>query len=329
MMVNKIAKWTGLSLGALVLCVLLAYAAVSRMASEKLERTFDAHGVDIPLPMPLTEEERAELRAEGQEGAVDLEAIALERAIARGKHLVESRFICIECHGADFGGGVMVDDPAMGSLLGPNLTSGAGSITTGYSMTDWDRIVRHGIRRDGRPAVMPSEDFVGMSDRELSDIVAYVRSRPPVDRAVPRSTLGPIGKLLLATGKWHLSVDMLDDHHASHRREPPETGETVEFGAHLARVCTGCHRENFEGGRIAQGPPSWAPAKNLTPHAEGLAGWSYEQFEAVMREGRLPDGSSVKEPMTLLTPYGKRMTQTELRALFRYLTSLPPRPSGR
>ena len=96
----------------------------------------------------------------------------------RGRHLVTARYGCAECHGANFGGGVMVDAFPLGSLLGPNITTGQGSRTLQYSPADWDRIVRHGVLPDGRPAVMPSIDFVQMSDQELSDIIAYIRSFP-------------------------------------------------------------------------------------------------------------------------------------------------------
>lgn len=325
---RKRLRWAGIAFSLLLLGTGLSYLVVSRQASAKLSRTPPAHRVDVPVPFPLTEAERAQLAGGPDREPVDVTAVALERAIARGKHLVEARFLCAECHGADFGGGVMVDDPAMGSLLGPNLTSGEGSVTTEYTMADWDRIVRHGIRKDGRPALMPSEDFAEMSDRELSDIVAYVQSLPPVDRVVPPSTLGPVGKILLVTGKWLLSVDRVEDHDGSHSVEPPDSAVTTEFGAHLARVCVGCHRDDFEGGPIAQGPPSWAPASNLTPHDEGLAEWSYADFARVLREGKRPDGNPVQEPMTLMTSYGARMTETELRALWLYLKSLPPRPTG-
>ncbi|MCA9579579.1 MAG: cytochrome c, partial [Myxococcales bacterium] len=141
----------------------------------------DAEGAEAPQPAgdvaPLAPPVDVDLLA-----GVDLEALALERAIARGEHLVRARYACGECHGQDFSGGVMVDDPAMGSLLGPNLTP-AGP-THEFTMTDWDHIVRHGILADGRPAVMPSEDFVRMSDRELSDIVAYLRAQPAVSNEV-------------------------------------------------------------------------------------------------------------------------------------------------
>ena len=67
----------------------------------------------------------------------------------------------------------MVDAFPLGTLLGPTITSGAGSVTPDYTPADWDRIVRHGVRQDGTASTMPAQDFQRMSDRELSDIVAY------------------------------------------------------------------------------------------------------------------------------------------------------------
>jgi mono/diheme cytochrome c family protein len=330
----KIVKVIGVVLVALILLAGAGYGWASSGATKKLARAFDTHEVDIPVPYPLTDEEIADLRA-AQDGpddpdadplaGIDLEALAAQRALARGRHLVDARFICTECHGQDFGGGVMVDDPAIGRLLGPNLTLGEGSRTRGYTMTDWDRIVRHGLRRDGTPSLMPSEDFVRMSDRELSDIVFYIRSFPPVDREVPPVTLGPVGRILMATDQWPLSADMLDDHQAGHAALPPPEGVTVAFGAHVGQVCTGCHGHDLGGQRIPAGPPSWPESSNLTPHADGLAGWTFEDFDRAMREGRLPGGGEVREPMTLILPYSRNLTDTEMRALWLYLQSVPPK----
>lgn len=340
----KFVKWIGAALAVIALLLVAGFAWASSKASSNLSRTVTAHSIELASPMPLSDAELDELRAaraqengaepagEGEEtdplAGTDLEALALERALARGKHLVEARFVCVECHGKDFSGGVMVDDPAIGSMLGPNLTLGKGSVVADYTMADWDRIVRHGIKKNGRPAFMPSEDFVNMSDRELSDIITYIKSRPPVDNEVPASFLGPVGKVLMATGKFPLSVDSVKDHQAAHTAEPPATEVSVEFGKHLSQVCTGCHRHNFEGGPIAIGPPSWPPAGNLTPHADGLSGWTFEQFTTVLREGKRPDGTAVKEPMTLITPYAEKMTETELQALWKYLQSTSPVPKG-
>ncbi len=332
----SLIKKVGLGLGALVVVAgvgaggTLAWAKST--AHERLAKKPQVHSVEFPIPFPLAEGELAALRAERTsaetpEGAdvlagVDLDALAKERAAARGKYLVEARYVCIECHGSNFGGGTMVDDPAIGTLRGRNLTSGKGGVTGQYQPRDWDRMVRHGIKPDGTLTTMPSEDYVAMTDRELSDIVSYIRSLPPVDADVPPPTFGPIGYLLTATGKLPLSGERVP-HEAPHAVEPPaET--SPEFGKHVTQVCAGCHNPQFTGGPIIGGPPDWPPAKNLTPHASGLAGWTYADFERAMRQGLGKDGQPLRPPMSTMPTYAKKLTDRELQAMFDFLQSLPP-----
>lgn len=300
------------------------YVWASSTSSRSLARVLDAHVWDVPIPFPIPDPEIALLGLTPSEA----EAEAHSRAIERGRHLVEARYACAECHGSDFGGGVMVDAFPIGRLLGPNLTSGRGGVTSSYTTTDWDRIVRHGIRPDGRPAVMPSEDFLLMSDQELSDIIVYIQALDPVDNEVPPVRLGPLGKLLVARGEIILSADLIEGHQAPHSALPPPAEVSFAFGQHLAGVCTGCHAMDLAGGKIAGGDPSWLPAANLTPHPDGLAGWSYVDFRRAMLDGRRPDGSEVREPMSLITPFARNMTEVELEAIWTYLQSLPPRPTG-
>ena len=127
----------------------------------------------------------------------------------------------------------------------------------------------------------------------------------------------------MATGQLPLSADQIELEDGLHPIKPPAAEVSVEFGGHLAGMCTGCHGADFAGGPIVGGDQSWVPARNITPHATGLRGWSYEQFVAAMREGRRPDGTALLEPMTLLLPYAQRMTDIEMEALWRYLQSLP------
>jgi mono/diheme cytochrome c family protein len=303
-------------LGALILVIVLLSAGVyvwaSSAAGRILAETHEAHTVDFPIPFPVSE------------GNMVNEGLALEQAVERGRHLVTARYACTECHGANLAGGVMIDAFPLGTLLGPNLTGGEGSRTRGYTPADWDRTVRHGILPDGRASVMPSEDFRLMSDQELSDIIAFIQAHPAVDNTVPAPTFGPLGKILLATGKIVPSAKLIGEHHNPHLTFPPEAQVTAEFGAHLAATCTGCHGLNFAGGPIAGGDPSWPPARNLTPHATGLASWSYEDFVKAIREGIRPDGTPLKAPMTLVAPYAQNMTPVELEAIWVYLESLPP-----
>lgn len=304
-------------------------------AQERLSKKPEVHSIDFAIPFPLSEAEVAALRqerttAETPEGTdvlagVDLGAVAVERAAARGKYLVEARYVCVECHGMNFGGGTMIDDPAIGALKGRNLTLGRGGVTAQYKATDWDRIVRHGIKPDGSLTPMPSIDYKEMTDRELSDIVTYIRSLPPVDADVPPPTYGPVGYLLTALGKINLSGELLP-HDKPHAIDPPSE-TSPDFGKHVTQVCAGCHGPAFTGGPIHGAPPEWPPAKNLTPHADGLAGWTFADFQKAMREGVGKNGEPLRPPMSNIPTYAKRMTDRELQAMFEYLQSLPPQAS--
>ena len=185
----------------------------------------DVVGKELPVPFPLTEAEVEHLRqkliesgkdhsgndlvptlaADGTETSpdpldgADLSAIALERAIERGSHLYNVRLACKECHGADLGGKLVVDAQPVWTWYGPNI-SRAG-VTKDYTKADWDRIIRHGVKPDDTNATMPAIDYMALSDQEISDLIAYAQSMPSVDTVQPETTIGPIGRLLLATGK--------------------------------------------------------------------------------------------------------------------------------
>ncbi len=335
-----VLRKVGLGIGALVGVVLLAgaggYLWASETATAKLAAPHDVHRADFPIPFPLTDAEVAALRAKraltpgntaDPLAGVDLAALANERAVARGTHLATARYGCVECHGANFGGGVMVDDPAIGNVRGPNLTMGDGSRTRSHTAADWDRIVRHGVKPNGTATPMPSKDFFAMSDQELSDMVSYIRSFPAVNNTVAPVTLGPVGKVLVATGSIQRSADIHPTkQQGAHAALPPAAVADGAFGKHLAQTCSGCHGDTYAGGPILGGPPDWPPAKNLTP--AGLVGWTFNDFERALKEGRSKNGVAFREPMASMPKFAKNMTDVELRALWEYLRTLPPLATG-
>jgi len=310
-------------LGALVVVMVLlgvgGFAWARGKADATLSRSVEIHRVDFPVPFPL---DPAEVEREGFTPE-QADSAALARAVERGRHLVASRFTCTECHGQDFGGSIMIDDPMIGTFFGPNITAGPGGRTADYTPADWDRIVRHGVRPDGTPAVMPAQDFQGMSDQELSDIVALIGFAPTRDAEMPQPRLGPLGTVLLATGQIPLAYDLIPDHGRVHTEVPPATDASAEFGSHLATVCTGCHGADLSGGKVPGGDPSWPAAANLTPRAGGLGDWSYEQFVTSMTEGTRPDGRALATPMSAVIGFTSKMTETEIQALWAYLRSVP------
>ncbi len=300
-------KWLGV-LAALGVVGAAAALWVHTKARRRLERVHRVHS-DVPSVSRAEPERRA-------------------ASVARGEHLVHARYGCAHCHGEDLGGGFMLDESAMGRWPAPNLTRGEGGLPADFDLSDWDKAVRHGVRRDGTASVMPSQDFAAMSDEELLDIVTYVRSLPPVDRELPPRSFGPVGTLLLALGELQLAAESLASR-TEHPTRPPHEAPTAEFGAHLAQTCIACHGRSFAGGPIRGGAPDWPPASNLTAHADGLATWTFEDFERLMREGERPDGTTVRTPMREVTQLGRRMSGTELRALWAFLRSLPEMPAPR
>ena len=103
---------------------------------------------------------------------------------------------------------------------------------------------------------------------------------------------------------------------------------TLEHGAYVANTCIGCHGAQLSGGKIPGAPPEWPAAANLTPGA-GSALAHYPDADAMLvmfRTGKRPDGSAVSTVM----PFGglKEMNETDVRALYLHLKSLPARSSG-
>jgi mono/diheme cytochrome c family protein len=161
-------------------------------------------------------------------------------SIARGQHLATAIGKCAECHGEGLGGGIMVDDPMFGRFVAPNLTRGVGGVGGARSDADFVTALRHGVGTDGKTLVfMPSEDYTRFTESDLADLLAYIRSLPPVDRTLPERRLGPISVGLLAARKLMLPAELID-----HGRIPLDsiTAEpTAVYGEYLANVggCTG------------------------------------------------------------------------------------------
>ncbi|HEX5077343.1 MAG TPA: c-type cytochrome [Gemmatimonadaceae bacterium] len=227
------------------------------------------------------------------------------------------------CH-PYLGGAVYSSSPAIGTVAGPNLTRGKGGIGADYSDMDFVRAIRRGVRRDGRSlVVMPSEVFTHLSQEDLGAVIAFLKQVPPVDREVPRSGFGPVGRALLAAGKMNILVAGKTPHITPPASVPADT--TAVYGKYLADIagCHGCHGYGLSGGRVA-GPPGLPPASNLTP--AGIGSWTEADLARALREGKRPDGSQLDEFMPWKVFRG--MTDAEIHAIWLYLRSVPARPFG-
>ncbi len=78
----------------------------------------------------------------------------------------------------------------------------------------------------------------------------------------------------------------------------------------------------FAGGIRFRGPWGDVASLNITPDETGIDGLSEKVFMTAMRTGHLPGGAR----LSAIMPWGyyKGMTDGDLRALYRFLTSLKP-----
>lgn len=291
---KRVLKWIGIALGSLLALALVAVGALYALSGRKLSRKHEVAS-EPALTIPSD-----------------------SATVARGAHLVGS-LPCGECHGADLGGSVIADDPLFGLLAGPNLTRGQGGRNPPLSDIEWERAIRHGVRRDSTSLmVMPSEVFHAISDQDMTAMIAYLKQVPSVDRVVPPAKLRIIGRVVLGLGKVALAADTTPRtaHIAS-----VDTTTGVAYGRYLATIsgCEGCHGQSFSGGPGFA--PNDPPVANITP--TGIGNYSEADFLRAMREGKRPAGTPISETMPWKS-FGK-FSDGELRSIFAFLQTLPPK----
>jgi mono/diheme cytochrome c family protein len=261
--------------------------------------------------------------------SVDVAAVPVPTdaaSIERGRYLYLSRG-CTECHGIDGAGKDVVNDGQGMHVRAPNITPGPGSVVANYSVADWVRTLRHGVKPDGRPAiVMPSEDYARLTDADLGAMLAYLRQMPAAPGAGAVLELPPFVKTLYAAGVMHDAAEIID--HTLPPSTPVPEAVTAEHGAYVVNSCIGCHGAGLSGGKIPGAPPDWPAASNLTPGAgSAMARYpSADAFAAMFKTGKRPDGSEVSKVMPFLSL--KEMNDTDVRAMYLHLKALPPVAAG-
>src|SRR5574341_696469 len=219
-MIRKILKWLGIVLGGLVGLLVLAFTVLYTIGSVKWNKF---HGkYDVPVETITIPTDQA--------------------SIARGEH-VATIHMCGDCH-TDTLSGQSDSAPGLITLSIPNLTSGVGGVGAANTDEDWVRAIRHGVGYDGRGLLlMPSRVWYYLSDKDLADLIAYLKSLPPVDNEPPKTELGPLGRVMMTLGQLPPEATVPDatviDHDAP-RPVAPEPGVTGEYGMYLARTCTLC-----------------------------------------------------------------------------------------
>ncbi len=297
---SRLLRIVGISLasliGLLVVSVATVYAVTSRGVAKKVASP--AHGFVAPTD---------------------------SASIARGAHVLRVLAKCVDCHGQDMGGGMMIDDAAFARMAAPNLTTGRGGVLATYDDAALEAAIRHGVGVDGRRLmIMPSNEYQFLSDEDLGAIIAYLRSLPAVDRSFAPPALGPIARILTITGALPLFPYEAVTHGAEVVAAVP-VDTTIAYGEYIGAVgCSGCHGQGYGGGPIPGTPPDWPPPANIT--MTGIGHYTFADFQKALTDGVRPDGSAINPFMPFAAT--KQMTEVEMKAVWNYLRSIPPREYG-
>jgi hypothetical protein len=167
--------------------------------------------------------------------------------------------------------------------------------------------------------IMPAHVFSKLDAGDLGEVIAYVKSVPPVDNQISKTELRLMGRVMLAVGMIP-PADAIPAEEIDHRASPSPKiprGVTVEYGEYIASiVCVVCHDEDLAGGMLE------GEGVNLTP-AGDLANWTEEDFIRSMRMGITPDGEELDSELMPWEDFSI-LGEDQLKAIWLYLNTLPP-----
>ncbi|HEY0650713.1 cytochrome c [Phenylobacterium sp.] len=273
---NRIVKWAGYGLAGVVGACALAVGGAFAV-SEAMIRW--------PVDKP-----RVALVASSDPGAVE-----------RGRKVARLNG-CHDCHGQQLEGLKFHDEMPIIRAWGPNLSLALAEQTD----ADFDAAVRHGVAADGRRLwMMPSSAFAHLTDQEMADLMAYLRTYKPTGVKQPRFQVGPVGRLGVLLGKFKSEPDAI---RANGRLQIADAGPEYAKGREIARTCIECHGQTLEGAEFLKSP-------DLTI----AASYDAEDFEKLMRTG-IAAGDRKLGLMTAVGPSRfSALSSEEISALHGYL----------
>lgn len=257
-------------------------------------------------------------------------------SVKRGTYLFAAAG-CAACHTAKGGkllaGGRALKTP-FGTFYSPNITSDPLYGIGRWTEANFKRALRDGVGPHGKHyfPVFPYPSFTGMTDEDIRDLFAYLKTIPAVAQPnKPHAIRFPFGfRPLMVVWNWLFL-----------KRGPfkPDPGRSAQLdrGAYLVKAlghCGECHtRRNMLGAldwnQVLAGTeqgPEGDPVPNLTSDQEtGLGKWSEKDITFLLETGLKPDGDDVGDGMgEVVDASTSKLTAEDRAAIATYLKSVPP-----
>jgi cytochrome c553 len=278
---KRLFRWVWISLAAL-LAILLATAAWVWLASAReMNRTHVAAAEPLAPPSVVA----------------NLDGERLARVLG-----------CFSCHGDRLQGRLMFEEPGVARIWATNLSELAPRV----SDQQLAAAIRQGIGADGRGLLaMPSAQYSSLSDIEVTALIRTIRAQPQTGGPVPKSVIGPIGRIGLATGRFRTGPQIIPEHRA---RPAWDFGAMHQQGRHIAvTACSGCHGSDLGGGEPE--PDVVAPGLAM------VGAYDLEQFRRLLRTGRAPHGRDLGLMREVAIADFSHLTDQEIGQLHGYLVA--------
>ncbi len=269
--------------------------------------------------------------------AVAAPAAADDAAVKRGEYLFVAAD-CTSCHtdtqhkGPFLAGGPPLATP-FGVFYAPNITPDPTDGIGRWSEADFHRALRDGIGHGGEYLypVFPFTSFTHLSDRDIADIYAYLRTVTPVAQPNQANEIKPPFGWRFLLWFWR----------ALFFREgplPAAAGRSAEWqrGRYLAEAvahCQECHTPRNLLGALDEtmaysgnpDGPDKQDAPNITSDpSSATAKWSVDDVTQLLTDGQTPDFDYVGSGMAQVVKGTGALTKADRHAVAVYIKSLRP-----
>jgi mono/diheme cytochrome c family protein len=281
--------------------------------------------------------------------APELKVEITPERVRHGEYLANHVVVCMDCHSQrDFskfsgplkegtlgqGGEKFSEEFGFpGKFFARNITPSA--------LSEWSdgeiyRAITTGVSKDGRAIfpVMPYQHYGRMDPEDVKDIIAYLRSIPPITHAVPESEPKFPFNFIINTIPQQVAVP----------GKKPSPSDRVAYGEYLTHIagCVECHTppddkgqklpgmELAGGWEMSLGNGHIVTTANITPDPEtGIGKWTEAdfigRFKAYSDSGYVLPAVSPGEFQTIM-PWAMYadMEADDLAAIYAYLRTVAP-----
>src|SRR3954469_25850526 len=248
---------------------------------------------------------------------------------------------CASCHATPgqsdrrrLGGGLALAS-FFGTFHPPNISPDPDYGIGSWRTIDLANALMSGVSPSGQhyyPA-LPYVDYAHMSVDDVRDLMAYLRTLPPVKDEPPQHELSFPMTIRRLVGFWKLIY--LDQSPIGH---DPNRDWEWNRGHYLVEAlghCAECHSSRNIAGGIKSGTRYAGGADqenvgfvpNITP--AGLRHWSREDLQHALTTGITPEARVLGSTMAEVVTDIAALPESDQRAIATYIKSLLPRPTPR